>query len=284
MWVITRVFFTALVFLGVANITRATLLYPNVLDVAVKQGDVGQFDIVVQNESAESKTYLIDFIGVELGDEQTDYSFYELSVDEASWFSSELESFDLVSGEVREFVISIAPSETAKSQSMVVGARIVESASDSSGIAVQSGFITLLFVSIGDGILEDSQWLGFDAESTISFSEVDTYYTVRNSGDRFVQPSGSVSLVSWMGGVVNIFDANPEFKRIAEGQERTFAVSVSDPWALGPYQVKVDVQPWADGEVYSDSLVVWFFSLRAMGLIAFVLITLAFIWRYAKRS
>ena len=284
MLVITRVITFIFVLLCTSNIAHAALLFPTVQDIAVEQGEKEEFEIVVQNQEEVSKLYSVDFIGVGLGEQEGEYEFFELSESQKGWFSSELSSFELVSGEVREFAVEVSPDTNTEAQSFVAGVRVVESAVGDSGISVQSGFITLLFITIGDGILEDVEWLSFESEDTLSFGDLNAYFTVRNSGDRFAQPQGFVSLLSWTGNVVSKFDINPEFKRVVKGQDRTFAISIDTDWAFGPYEIRIDAQPWVDGDVYSDSFIIWFFSPRIIGLVVIGLIILVLIWRYAKRS
>lgn len=283
MWVITRSIFLACAFVLFAVPAQASVLYPSVQDLQIGQGESKEIYIALQNDGNEKKSYSIDLIGVELGAEEGEYEFFELDETVRSWFALDVSSFELVSGEIREFVVAVAIPEQEVSQSQVVGVRVVESAAQGSSINVQSGFVSLAFLTVGDGIEESVDWLSYESSKSLSFGEVDTYLIVRNSGERFVQPNGLISLVSWTGKVVDQYIVNPQTKRIAEDQERTFQVFIQDDWALGPYELKLDVQPWESGEIYSDSAVVWFFSWKMSGLIIIGLILLFVFWRYAKK-
>jgi len=283
MWVITRVAFSTLFFLGIAIPAQASLLYPTVQDVVVDQGEESRFEMVVQNQNSDTRMYTIDFIGVELGALEGEYSFFDLNQEQSSWFSSELQSFSLISGELREFGITVNPNESTASQSFVAGVRVVESPQSDSDLAVETGFLTLVFVTIGDGISEDVDWLSFESDRTVSLGNVVAHFTVRNSGDRFVQHAGIISLVSWTGQTTEIYDINPESKRVAKGQDRTFSIDVESSWAFGPYELKLETTPWIGGEIHSDSVTVWFFSPKTTALIILGLIGLIIIWRYAKR-
>ncbi len=283
MSVIIRVVSLVIFFLCLTQPVHASLLYPSVQDVSIDPGESAEILITLQNSNEDSRAYAIDFIGVDLGLEEGEYSFFDLDPGVEEWFSSELQEFELMPGEVREFGIVISPDIATKSQTMVVGIRIVESVTGQLEPSVQSGFISLAFLTIGDDISESVEWLGYQADRSFSFGNAQTFYTVRNSGDRFVQPNGIVSLISWTGGVVDVFDINPESKRIANNQERTFVVDIYNNWALGPYELRFDAEPWDGGEVHSDSVVVWFVSVKTLGLILGCLIILFIIWRYAKR-
>lgn len=282
MWAITSTFIVFLACLWLPLQAQAALLYPDVLDVAVDAGESAQVQIILQNDQNSQRSYDVDFIGVELGDQVGEYGFFELGPEVIDWFDIEQDSFTLVSDEFRVLNIQIAPPVSTNDQSMVVGVRLIEHAEFSEGIDVQSGIISMIFLTLGDDIYESVEWIDYDADRTISFAHAQVFSTLRNNGDRFAQPLGKVFLESWTGRIVAQYELNPEMKRVAGGQERTFAIDIDNPFGIGPYKVTLSAQPWENGPVHSDSMVIWFFSPITTLLIILGLIALLIIWRYAK--
>lgn len=265
---------------------HASGISPSAGDVQARQGDAARHVITVVNNEEDKISYSVRPIGVELGKVTTDVSFYELPDSLASMVTVGNSRFDLDPGEEKEVEIVLAPQDDAESQAFVLGVQVVEEASGSSDVQVGGGFVSLVFVTIGEDVEEGYEFLDFSAsrefatELPISFA-----LTLRNSGERIVQPQGSVDIVSIFGKTVDSFDINPADKRVSAGQTRTF-VTVWDgrPGVLGAgiYRVRLRVAPWVHGEEFMQELTVVYAPKRTVLLLSAFFILFILISRYSS--
>ena len=78
--------------------------------------------------------------------------------------------------------------------------------------------------------------------------------TVANSGERIVQPSGTISIESWTGKQVAEISFNQEGFRTPGGHLRTYEAEYLAPfWSMGRYRATLSVQPWGSAPLNVQS-------------------------------
>jgi len=283
MWVITRVFFSFLI-LFFALPAHASVVFPSAVDVQVMPGESKQIEIGVKNTEVTDRSYTVEIVGVDLGQEEGDYSFYNLDENKRSWFSIVDSQFSLVSQEERTVDIEFLPSQDAFSETFVVGVQIIEEPVDQDQISVRTGIMSLIFITLGDDVPYDVQWTDFQISSDIFTGEVNSYLTIKNIDKGTLQPDGVIQVKNIFGRISDESILNPELKRIPEDQVRTLPVNQFLPWAVGPYKLSLYVQPWQNAEVFTVSKTVWFCSWRVISVISAILLLFILIWSYARRA
>lgn len=283
MWVITRVIIPAIL-LFIAFPAHASVVFPSVLDVDAVQGEPQTIEINVKNTQATENTYSIEIIGVELGQEEGDYSFYNLDEEKKSWFSINASEFSLISNEERAVEINLSPNQTAKSEVLVVGVQIIEEPIVEDRISVRTGIMTLLFITVGNDIQYDVDWTDFQTSESLFTGEISSYLTLKNANIGVLQPDGVIQTEDIFGRLIDEAILNPELKRIPEGQVRTLVVDQQLPWAIGPYNVNLYVTPWPGAEVFVTTQTIWLCSWRSLLVVIITIIILLLAKRYARRS
>jgi hypothetical protein len=272
----------AVLFLLTNNAEAATV-FPSVIDVSVDSGFKQTSEVVIKNTDVVAHEYDIDIIGVELGSGEGEYIFYDLENEVNDWFSISNSQFELIPQEERVVNVEINPSANTKPQILIVGLRIIEKSTSEEQIMVNSGVVSLLFITIsGDELQGDYDLIDFSSDCHWMNGNITTYITLKNTGDKIIQPVGEVVYRNIFG-LKSKVDINPEANRVAEEQIRTFSVSNQIAWGFGPYFVSTDISPWEGEEIMADSHIVWIFSIRSLVLILVLVGIIMLTWRYVKR-
>jgi|GEM_PF-5704702 hypothetical protein len=272
----------AALFLLINNADAATI-FPSVIDVSVDSGSKQTSEVVIKNTDVTAHEYDIDIIGVELGSGEGEYIFHDLENEVNDWFSISNPQFELIPQEERVVDVEINPDANAKPQILITGIRIIEKSTSEEQIMVNSGVVSLLFITInGDELQGNYDLIDFSSDCQWKNGYVTTYITLKNTGDKIIQPVGEVVYRNIFG-FKSKANINPEAKRVAEEQTRTFSVSSQIAWGLGPYFVSTNISPWEGEEIITDSHIVWIFSIRSLVSITVLVGIIMLVWRYVKR-
>ena len=293
MWVSTKAVLTTFVCifaLGLAGQASAIGISPTVADVDVLPGEIIDHTVKVLNDQDDVITYDIELLGVELGESSAEMSFFDLSDREKTWMVLSDSSFSLAPGETRDVSVKVTPYAGQDSTTRVLGVKITEASGESGGVRVGNGFISLIFLTIGDELFEDYELLDFSIVRNVAGElPVSFLLTIRNSGDRILQPQGEVSMRNLFGNVITSIELNPEARRISSGQAKTFISSWAKDHArlppLGIYHVELEMSSWNGGEAFTQTRTIAVIPARviASAILAFVIIVLAVRYTSATR-
>ena len=215
-----------------ASTALAVTFAPTVVDISVLPGEQASTDFVVENSSDVEKDYLVSLYDVTLNSSLESPEFAPLPQSVSSWVSVDTYAFTLDSGASRVLTLTVAPPATTNDDSVVVGLVIREHAGDN-GIAVTSGVTSLVFITVGNPET-NAEIVTFAAVPRITDGLHTTFSaTVRNGGDRVVQPYGTLQITNTFGGVVEEIDINPSLYRVPTNDEREFTVQSGEEERAG---------------------------------------------------
>ena len=299
MSVITKFIFASFFLLLVPFFVSAATITPTSADLHLDQGETGIVSFGVLNISDESIKYTVDLIGIELGDGKDDLSFIDLT-DEVSFELSEIE-FTVEPEQGRELKLAVKPNQSMESKVIVVGVRVLEIPVEDENIVVATGTIGLLFLTVGNDVREDVELLDFSSSRTfVSSLPLEFYTTLRNNGERIVQPTGFLVLNNLFGKEVAKIEINTLEKRVPAEQERTFVTRWGDGSAvsgffskmsqetvdfkLGSYRAHLELVPWDGGEPISASKTIIIFPWRtSFAFFGILLVLVGLIYFTRKR-
>ncbi|MFH1712391.1 MAG: hypothetical protein ABH846_04115 [Patescibacteria group bacterium] len=247
---------------------NATSIAPTVIDLAVTQGMEVVTQITIINDSEDTKNYTLSMIGVDVGTSPDNMTFFELDEDTASWFDLSQSNLQLAGNEELEIELMITPSLVAPSQVVTIGVQILENVEASSGVGVSSGFISLVFITVGSDLEENFELIGFSFSPKIAASlPIEFNATIQNRGQRVVQPEGLLEIDNIFGKTVKRIEINPNFNRVTQDQIRTFNMTWGEgernqnffkglkqeieTFHFGVYRTSVEFRPWINGETIS---------------------------------
>lgn len=281
-----------LIALTFATPVLATGISPTVADVGVEPGGMISSTVFVINDGEEAKIYTLDVIGVDLGQSTDDMNFYILDDETASWFELSQISFRLEPDQVEEVLLTIKPSQSASSKVLVVGVKVLEKASEDDAVRVVSGLVSLVFVTVGQDLIEGAEMLDFSSSSVFTSRLPVTFYTTfDNTGERVIQPIGSVTIENLFGKTVETLEINQNRNRVPNGQVRTFTTTWDDgkkllSFRLGIFKAKLSVRPWGNGEeiIAEKMIVIVPWRVLVVGLLLLALVIMALSMRRTSRS
>lgn len=269
----------------------ALTLAPEAFDLTLSPGQESIAQIVVLNDSPEASSYDLSFLQVEIGEGVDDLTFASVDDEHDGWFVAEPQSFTLQPLQEQIVNISVLADEDAEDQVYVVGVRVDRRADPAEGIEVQTGVISLGFLTIGDGLDEDVRYLAFSSDSSfLTHLPAKFSLTLRNEGERVVQPTGTLTITSLFGRVVETVTFNPDARRVASGQTRTLSalwgeqtqdgffsslIAEWSPLTIGLFEAHLQVQPWEGAETHEETQRVTIVPVRTIILVLIVLGALA---------
>jgi len=249
----------------VAPVSFATSISPSVVDLSTLQGDTVNQIFYLFDEKNTPAQYTIELLNVDLGTNEDEMSFTPLSADLASMFDIGETVRFVQAKQVEPVNLTVNVPANIQSQTLVVGLKVTEVQGASSGINVQTGLISLIFITIGDNIDSSAQLLDFSSSKLVASQLPLTFRTtIRNSGQRILQPQGEITVRNMFGGLVSKYGVNEEKRRIPIGQERTYTNNWGDSvtgdgfisslknetkhFAIGFFKVELNLNPYAGGE------------------------------------
>lgn len=255
--------FTSLLFLLSFSLVSAATFAPTAQDLKINQGESGLATFAIVNDSKVQIKYQIDLLSVTLGSGPDDLQFSKLSEPGLSISLSDRE-LTLEGGEGKEIAVLVAAESKARSGVRIFGLRIIEVQNSGSSINIAEGFVGLVFVTVGDDLAEGAELLDFSTNGFLrSYLPVKFLATFRNNGERVVQPEGKLVVSNLLGFKKQEIEINPEFRRLASGQDRTLQVlwggraepegffeemkAEASQLRLGIYRAKLEAVPWQGG-------------------------------------
>ena len=228
MSVITRSLFIVTLLVGAFSITGtavAASVSPAVTDVSLGEGEGSEIEFVIFHDKPRPVEFALDFLSVDLGMSVEEMTFSELNSHVSSWLVLNDPYVVVEPGEIKTIKVGIQIPANEKSQVQTLGLRVIELQDGPDAINVQSGLVSLIFLTVGDDFTDRISLLDFSTSKKISSTlPVSFHATVRNEGQRILQPRGSVTIRNMFGGIVSSYAVNESERRIPNNQQRTFGV------------------------------------------------------------
>ena len=260
----------ACVLIGIPVGAQAVTLNPTSLDVVVVPGEAAEGTLYLYNDGNQTKYYSIEVVQVDLSG-QGSLSVSSLSDAWKSWVTlsdSELELAALEEGYVS---VSIEPPADTDPEMLTLAIQVIEQENETSGIAVQTGALAYVFVTVDPDGIEANYAASLSPDTPVSWGlPVTMSLTIQNDGPMLVQPAGSLEIVSLFGRDVDTIEINPGGYRILAGEQRTYEADWGEEqeeaflggalraelanFAIGAFRVEPNLTAWTDGpELEVDS-------------------------------
>lgn len=290
MWVLTKSIFVVvltLISFVIAPVSFATSISPQVADLITAQGETVHQKFFLFDENNTPAQFRIELVDVDLGATEDEMTFKPLKAELAAMFDFGNAERFVQARQVETINLSVKVPANIPSQTLVVGLKVTKLQNASTGINVQTGLISLIFITIGDNIDSSAQLLDFSASTLIAPQlPIRFQTTVRNDGQRILQPQGNVTVRNMFGGLVDNYALNETKRRIPAGQERTFINEWGDKadnssffaslknetkqLAFGFFKVELSLEPYVGGENITAVTNVFIFPWRFLMVITAV--------------
>ncbi len=219
------IFFIVLIlsFFVLSSHVNAASLIPESLDVLALPGDTTIIKFDILNNSQEKKEYFIDLLSVEIDKISGDISFYATDYLQ-NWISFSENAISVEGMSNGEISASVSIPKEIDHGIYTFAVRVVEITDPDNFISVNTGFISLIFVQIGEDLSKQASVLDFDTQPRISSQlPIDFFVTMRNEGQSICRPSGIITIKNILGGIVDIIPINETGNRIVPNQTRTLS-------------------------------------------------------------
>lgn len=277
MSVITRLrwtgFLLAIFFCALPSVTMASSIAPEAFDLSLSSGDEESYQVLISNSGSSMVNYSVEEIRVEIdplsgGINIANATGYE------NWLEFSEASFPLNAGEQKEITVRVRVPESARSETATLGIKISELPMSTEGIQVTKEFISLLFLTVEGDVTSSFEVIDFETDTSIvSEWPLSVFLSVKNTGDRVLQPSGTVELVDIFGKTVAMQQLNVSANRVLSGTNRTFTTELSGDgrWLLpGVYTVRLQATAWPHGDEITQELTIIYFTWEKLLMCALV--------------
>lgn len=242
---------------------------PQAQDIELLPGGSTQSSVIIENDSEESANYHLDLYNVIIGRDITDLSFTKFTSSVDLNLTAPSEGVFVLSKSSGIATIQIVATNDAKPGVYIYAVSAEETKKENDGIVVSPALVSLLFVTVEGEMEEAVEWTQFSAGKRLYWSLPIVFsYTIKNSGERIVQPSGAITIESWTGREVGMIDVNKQKYRTPGNHTRSYEAlwgiesdSLLDnvnlffrQFAVGSYTARLAVQPWTGGEPYNQEI------------------------------
>ena len=254
-----KTFFLLIVFVfGMLLMPSAAMafgLLPSAQDIQMEAEDLQSTNIKIQNTGEFETEFEVRFFKVEIGEGLSDLFFSEMVTDEQVFLSAPAQFFAVTGQSEIEVPITIKSRPGTTPGSYFFAVSVSEQTSAQAEIVARPALVSLIFVTVEGEMKEGAQWKTFSTDKNVYLnSTVILNSTVANSGERIVQPSGTISIESWTGKQVAELSFNQEGFRTPGGHLRTYEAEYLAPfWSMGRYRATLSVQPWGSAPLNVQS-------------------------------
>ena len=279
MSVITRLSITAVLFLLPFQVS-AFGLSPSAKDLEINRGSTDIISILVENTSNQAHKYQVDLLEAQIGENVADITFSKIGSDDNILIKTD-DIIDVPANDAKYLEITVTADRNSRPGVYVYGAVVSELGELNSGIGIEPALTSLIFITIPGEIDEDVEWIDFSASKSFytDFS-AQFYLTVRNNGEKIVQPTGTIIIESMFGNPVELISLNPNGSRTMSGQIRTYEGAWDSFFAIGYYSAQIEVRSWEGGETYNDEIT---FFILPIEQISIALVVLVILWLLVRR-
>ena len=196
--------------------------------------------------------------------------------------------------------LSVNPSDSIAPGLYTFALSITEKASGQKGVSTNSGVLSLIFITIGSPDAK-AELLDFSVdEERFDQLPVNFAITVRNAGERIVQPTGSIQIYNVFGTIVRQLPVNVDGKRILAGDDRTLMVqwgSGEGPqsyvqklyvqvsqFAFGPFSAELTITPWEGADPLTQQISLFAFPWQLFLVLCLVITAIVVLARLRTHS
>jgi hypothetical protein len=298
---ITKVFIAAFFALFCFPLAaQAILVTPSAIDFELQQGEEGSVEVVVANNGGQDADYALELLSVELGEGSGELSVSPLTAAETRWFDLSTDALVLAPETAEIITLSVNPSDSIAPGLYTFALSITEKASGQKGVSTNSGVLSLIFITIGSPDAK-AELLDFSVdEERFDQLPVNFAITVRNAGERIVQPTGSIQIYNVFGTIVRQLPVNVDGKRILAGDDRTLMVqwgSGEGPqsyvqklyvqvsqFAFGPFSAELTITPWEGADPLTQQISLFAFPWQLFLVLCLVITAIVVLARLRTHS
>lgn len=269
---------------------HAIVVTPTAIDFELQQQEQGSVEVIIANNGTTDAEYELDILAVKLDETRGSMEVSALTTAEQKWFTLSGEAISLAPEEAQIIVLHVNPPDSMSAGIYTFGLEVKEIVESSGGIAPSSGVLSLVFVTIGSPDAK-AELLDFSVDQE-RFSELPVTFavTVRNGGERIVQPVGSIQIYNAFGTIVRQLPLNVDGKRIFAGEERTLMVQWGgdeDPQSLvqklyvqasqfvfGPFSAEIIFTPWEGADPLAQQVALFAFPWQLFLLLTILIIVI----------
>jgi len=239
----TKIFALVIALLAVGLLlplaSQAITVSPPIIELDAAKGDVVNQSIKVRNEGAAAVTYYLSAERFVAGGEAGQPSFTGEDVDLATWIKFPFQSISVPAGATVEVPFSIVVPNYAGPgghyAAIFLSTAPPEAANTGSQVSIASRIGTLVLVRIAGEIKESAQVAEFSTTmKTFKSLPVDFTVRVKNDGNVYLKPMGTIVIKNMWGSVAGKVAVNETGGNVLQDQIRKFdAVWVKNPNAVG---------------------------------------------------
>lgn len=232
---------TCLLFCLLPNAALALSFTPIATDISLMSGESLSKIFTLTNDSTTPKNYqtTLKIVNFDSVTNEPVFSVWPNSL--SSSVTADTQAFSLDAGEQKTITLAINPPANTTASSLVLGLIVTEVAS-SSAVQVTPGVSSLVFLTIGEPSVS-AVLSSFKSSSFIASSlPLDFTSHIINSGDRTLQPFGTVTVYNAFSQRVATYDLNPTLRRIPTSQSRAYTVT----WGAARYSGNFFQELWRE--------------------------------------
>ena len=219
--------------------SQAVTVSPPIIELDAAKSDVISQSIKVRNEGAAAVTYYLSAEKFVAGGEAGQPSFTGEDVDLATWIKFPFQSISVPAGATVEVPFSIVVPNYAGPgghyAAIFLSTAPPEAANTGSQVSIASRIGTLVLVRIAGEIKESAQVAEFSTTmKTFKSLPVDFTVRVKNDGNVYLKPMGTIVIKNMWGSVAGKVAVNEAGGNVLQDQIRKFdAAWVKNPNAVG---------------------------------------------------
>ncbi len=276
----------------------AMIFAPTSADIHVMPGESVAIPLVVENTDEYTRNYAVSLYSVRFSAESDEPIFSSLSQSVTPWIELDAYNFSLSAAKEKALTLTVAPPDITSADSFVIGVVIRELAPANSA-SVVSGVSSLVFVTVGSppvsfDLVEMRVWPSFTSSVPIDITT-----TIKNTGERVLQPTGNVIIHNTFGKQVAEYDVNPMLRRIPTSQTRAYTVTWGEQrevenffqelwrectnFKVGVFTATFLAAPYPDSDVPMEAATRFVVFPWRLALVALGLVTLGGFARYRRR-
>jgi hypothetical protein len=260
----------------------AMAISPSSTDVNLTAGEPQSAVFFVANDHEQPIIVHFDVVQAIFTGNEGSPQFQELTDPYLSWLSVDPSIATIEPGQNVPVTMTIQP-PTGTTQTIIVGLRAVSDAVESGEVAIREGVVGLAFVTIGDPGAAGGRLADFQLSSRHFWEREAIFYTtLTNFGSTILKPTGVISLQNAFGQQSDVLEINPDGKRLAPGQTRTYTTVWQPRWPLGYYHATINLDSTSSITGRDDLTFLicsWSILVICPLLIGLVLILVRFVWR-----
>lgn len=261
-------FMTSITFVSFAN---ALTVGPAKIEFTADPGDVLNFNLFIRNDNDWDSEYYLTVEG--FTDIQGERKFFE-NPPEKDWVEIQEKVF-LKTGEDIFIPVKISIPQFAPPGGHFLAIWTGSGApkKEAGQVGIVSRVASLVFINVRGNAIYKADVLKFEAKRIVWNFPIKFFYTVKNTGNTYLRPTGYIDIKNIFGKLVASLPINPKEYQILPNTERLLETEWQGKFAFGIYKAVFNM---SYGENNSLNFNYWFVFLNVKYLII-VLILIVFV-------